>query len=73
MMIQSQLVNRVSVPGKAVIILFGIEVKPADMAIFPYTPPTITTSIPVSVILIHVEIVKLLSPLETAEESCCRY
>ena len=28
MMIQSQLVNRVSVPGKAVIILFGIEVKP---------------------------------------------
>lgn len=68
MMIQIQLVNRVTFPRKAFIILFGIEVKPADMAIFPYTPPTITTNTFVPPLVIHVEIVKLLSPLETAEE-----
>lgn len=55
-------------PGKTIIILFGIEVKPADMTIFPYTPPTVTTYISVPDIFIHVEIVKPFFPLETAVE-----
>ena len=63
-----KIIDLLTFPGKAIIILFGIEIKPADMAIFPHTPPTVSTYISVPVIFVHIEIVQPFFPLETAVE-----